>query len=207
MPMPRARTRTEAHLYMSLTGCPCGEVDFDRDVDLVQPRGPRILHFHGACTRCGRLREFWFELPDDAADEPPAPRLGPDAPEAPDPGFGSGRSTLIDAGEWLLVSDLYDEALAELVEREDLADDQIPDIYELLLACAGAVDQALAFLPPDADRVPDDGFWTERGLAVRHALPDRFRRDELAAARSRRWQAVSDFEDVHEAPLAEENQP
>src|SRR5438105_292162 len=99
MPLPRARTRNEAHLYMSLVPCPCGESDFDRDVDVLSVT-PRVLHFFGRCVQCGRSREFTFEIA-----QPPGPDVGGAALDDGGPGLGYGDapSTLIDAGQWMVV--------------------------------------------------------------------------------------------------------
>lgn len=185
MPMPRARTRAEALLYMSLTPCVCGEPDFDQDVDVVQVDEPRILRYFGFCARCGRSREFFFELagPADAA----------------------GPSTLIDPGEWLMISDLYHDSLREIAESGQVTEADAPAIHEALLLAATAIDEVLAFVPEATSRVPDEAFWTDRGMAVRHALPERFERDQLTAARLQRWRDVSDFEDIHPAAVDDDS--
>lgn len=180
--MPRARTRAEAQLYMSLNPCVCGEPDFDRDVDVVQVEAPRVLRYSGFCARCGRPREFFFEL----AERPPGRADG-----------AAGPSSLIDAGEWLLISDLFHDSLRELAESDDITDVSASAVYDALRTAATAIDEVLAFVPDGATRVPDEAFWTDRGLAVRHAVPERFGLDQLTAARLQRWRDVSDFEDVH----------
>lgn len=185
MPTPRARTRAEAHLYIGLTPCPCGESELTPDVDVVEAGPPRLLRYFGDCPRCGRGREFFVEVTDVDAED----------------GYGSGRSELIDPGEWLLVSDLFHDNLRQLVESGEIADEQAPVIYDLLRTTASAVDQVLAFLPEDAPSVPETAFWTERGLAVRTARPERFDRDQLRAARMQRWRDVTDFEDAYGAAV------
>lgn len=186
MPLPRARTRAEAQLYMSLNPCVCGEPDFDRDVDVVQVEQPRVLRYSGFCLRCGRPREFFFELAEGSAGGAADGDGGP--------------STLIDAGEWLLISDLFHDSLRELAESEELAEVPAPAVHDALRTAATAIDEILAFVPDGASRVPDEAFWTDRGLAVRHAVPERFGLDQLTAARLQRWRDVSDFEDVHPEP-------
>ncbi|MFI7440492.1 hypothetical protein [Nonomuraea indica] len=87
--------------------------------------------------------------------------------------FGSGVSTLIDAGEWVLTGAGY--------ARQALEDD--------LLSAPGAADgwrlardaaaEALKFLPEDADELPPTAFWTPLGTAAREREPDRFTRERL----------------------------
>jgi len=172
---------------MSLVACPCGESDFDRDVDVVSV-SPRVLRYFGSCSRCGRDREFTFELA--------APPADPDAGFVL--GFGDEPSSLIDAGLWLVVSELLADNARAATDAGPLTDEQIPVLYELLRTSAACVDEILKFVPAGSDAVPDDAFWTERGLALRHAMPAFFDRDALLALQAERWQVVTDFEDEYD---------
>lgn len=153
-----ARTPAEAHLYMDLHPCSCGEHRFPRqhatafDVD-----NETLSRYSGACARCGAPRRFVFR--------------GPQWPLPPDPSgvtYGADDpSQLLDAGEWLEVADRH----AARGTRRDLA------------VAAAAVTEVLKFVPPGDDRVPLGGFRTDRGRAVYAAEPGRFSVARLRAVR------------------------
>src|SRR5262249_52152813 len=85
---PVARSSHEAHLYMDLPACECGETRFPRASAVVTlPGGELASRYTGACAGCGRPREFVFRLAEDAAPGDGI-RYGGDQP-----------SELIDAGE------------------------------------------------------------------------------------------------------------
>ena len=100
----------------------------------------------------------------------------PERETAPEgwPTFGGPEpSQLIDAGEWLWVAD-------------HVASSVPPDPEEgarALSMARAAVEEVLKFVPGGWDRVPDQGFWTERGLRVRTAEPGRFRVERLLVVR------------------------
>lgn len=155
MPRLSARTEAEAHLYMDLRPCSCGEVQFDRHASEIADDGVLCSRYAGRCARCGRPREFVFERP-----------------EAPWPGRsdtvafgGSEPSRLLDPGEWMMVA--LERARRQPSTREDLA------------FARAAIEEVVKFLPAGAERVPDEAF-TERGRAIRDAEPGRFRRARLA---------------------------
>jgi hypothetical protein len=108
-------------------------------------------------------------------------------------GSGDGPSRLVDAGQWLLASrELAEDA------RVLMGSDDPSAAYDRLRAAAAAVDEILKFVPPGADAVPDEAFWTDDGMTVRAGLPDWFERDRLVVLRLLRWRAVTDFEDTHD---------
>lgn len=201
MPVLQARTRDEAHLYMSLVACRCGNSEFEPETDVLSLR-PRVLSFSAACPQCGRSREFVFELPDPPAASAPGADDG-DGGEQP---FGAGPepSTLVDAGQWLVLSELLSENVRELTARP-LAPEEIAAGYDLVRMAAAAVDEVLKFVPPGSDAVPDDVFWTDQGLAVQDAQPALFRRDRLLGLRRQRWEAVTEFEDAYDVDAEEDD--
>jgi hypothetical protein len=95
---PLAHSSLEAHLYMGLHPCSCGDARFRRGSTLSElPNGDLLRRYAGRCARCGTDRRFEFRLPA----RPPEPgsdeiRYGDALP-----------SELIDAGEWLWVADSY----------------------------------------------------------------------------------------------------
>ncbi|BCJ32406.1 hypothetical protein [Actinocatenispora sera] len=188
MSMPRARTRSEAYVYMDLVPCPCGENEFAPDVDVLDPEPPRVLRYVGECPRCGRSREFVFEL----AEPPAAPPTGYVL------GYGDEPSTIIDAGQWLLVAEMCRRVLEQVADSgESLTASQVPAVHDTVLLAAAAVDEIRKFLPAGAEELPADAFWTEQGRAVRSVAGELLRPDELAAARARRWAAVAEFEALY----------
>jgi hypothetical protein len=90
-----ARTPLEAHLYVDLRPCDCGETRFERAATVVQlPDGDLGRRYAGDCAGCGRAREFVFRLPDEPLAEPA--------------GFGGSEpSHLLDPGEWLWVAERF----------------------------------------------------------------------------------------------------
>ncbi len=187
MVMPRARTLDEAHLYMDLTACPCGETDFEREEEILS-YDPPVVGFTGFCSGCGRPRRFTFLLADvpDAEADQPAWATGDDP------------STIVDAGQWLVVAHGLAAAADQARVAGPLDHERVAVVYGLLHSTAAAVDEVLKFLPPGADAVPDGAFWTEAGRAMRMRGPEWFTRDALRAVQAERWQEATDFADEHE---------
>jgi hypothetical protein len=152
-----ARTNAEAHLFMDLTPCGCGDTAFERRSSVVQRGDTLCSEYLGACRTCGTIRTFVFELPEVM------PRLaagkvvyGGDEP-----------SRLLDPGEWLTVAE----------HRAKLTPGTAQD---LAVACA-ALEEILKFIPPGAERVPEAAFTSERGRQVLDKEPGRFRKARLEA--------------------------
>ena len=171
MPILRARSNAEAHLYMELNPCEaCGELDFAAGSSISEVDGRLVTRFAGPCPGCGTAREFTFELP---AEEP--------FPDEDEPAFGDAQpSGLVDAGQWLWVADLIGQAIpadGAALRPEERAQAR----FDLRIAAA-AVAEAAKFLPGRADAVPVEALWTDRGLAVYREEPARFRRLRLETA-------------------------
>lgn len=150
------RTNAEAHIYMDQRPCTCGDIEFARKSDVILDGDVLCSRYTGACRTCNTTREFIFEL---------SPKQHPITPHLE---FGgSDPSRLLDAGEWLAISEYY----AKLD----------PNTTRDLDTARAALEEVLKFLPTGADVVPDSAFWTERGRAVRDREPGRFRGDRLAA--------------------------
>jgi hypothetical protein len=169
--LPAARTRDEAHLYMDLNPCECGEVDVTWQSSLTDQNGVPARRYSGGCPGCGQQREFLFGLPQRPLVPGPEEIVLFGGPEC---------SQLLDAGEWLLVADLCARAGSV---RPDDPEGHRAEARESMAIAAAAVQEVLKFVPAGADEVPDTGFWTERGRAVRHQEPGRFRRRPLAIVR------------------------
>jgi hypothetical protein len=103
----------------------------------------------------------------------------PERPQLPGPQdvvfFGADRSRLLDAGEWLLVSDLCAQAGSVPAG----SDQERAEVRESMAIAAAAVAEVLKFVPSGADEVPDSAFWSDRGRTVREQEPGRFRRRRL----------------------------
>jgi hypothetical protein len=160
-PPPLARTRDEALFYLQLQRCPrCGEQRTPWGSELVEVGGVLARRYFGDCAQCGQAREYVFRVPDRIPPRPPGASMhyGGDEP-----------SELIDAGQWLLMS----EPAAEQT-RADLAAGELRDAAlhaELALTC---VTEVTKFVPPGSTEVPDSGFFTPAGRAARAADPRRF---------------------------------
>ena len=177
MPRLYARTNAEAHLYMDLRPCSCGETQFDRHSAVITQGGVLCSRYAGACAGCGRPREFVFELPETFR-----PIRG-DFGELGDLG-GDEPSRLLDPGEWMAIA--VERAKRQPGTRDDLA------------FARAAVEEVMKFIPADAERVPDEAFTSERGRAIRDAEPGRFRRVRLAAT----LEAWGDILARYDAPAA-----
>jgi hypothetical protein len=173
MVLPLARTNAEAHLYMDLHPCGCGEIEFPRTSSVVTtPDGDLASRYTGTCPRDGTEREFMFRLPETFLSPP---RDGVVRYGGPDP------SELIDPGEWLSVADAYARSVP--ADTAALAADGLITARRMLTHAAAAVDEVLKFIPPDAESVPAEAFVTDRGRAAYAKEPGRFRRPRLLAVR------------------------
>ncbi|MEV4837219.1 hypothetical protein AB0K05_22030 [Nonomuraea sp. NPDC049486] len=158
-----ARTRDEAHLYLDLHPCACGSVETSWQSGLVSVDGELVNRYHGTCEACGTPREYVFGLPERPLMPAGYPTFGGEEP-----------SELLDAGEWMWVADLS----AGNVPTDDPAEAE-----RTLRVAAAAVAEVVKFVPPGADEVPDDGFWSERGQRMRAQEPGRFQLDRLLVVR------------------------
>lgn len=153
--IPLARSNAEAHLFMELTPCGCGDWRFDRRSAVVTRGDVLCSEYTGPCQTCGTIRTFVFRLPERILPPGEVVRFGDDRP-----------SELLDAGEWLAVAD-------ERARRR-------PATPRDLETAAAAIDEILKLAAPDGE-IPDGAFRTARGRAVRDAEPGRFRRARLEA--------------------------
>lgn len=156
-----ARTRDEAHLFLDLHPCEtCGSVDMTWQNALTNTTGELLSRYWGTCPGCATEREFLFALPEREVIPEGYPTFGGEEP-----------SQLLDAGEWLWVAELT-------------ASNVPPDDSGQALAIAiASIEEAVKFIPPGEDEVPEAAFWSDRGRRVRDADPARFRRDRLIVVR------------------------
>jgi hypothetical protein len=172
MVLPVARTTAEAHLYIELHACTCGEARVPRDSSVVATEdGDLASRYTEECPRCGTHREFVFRLPQEilmpSADEF---RFG-----------GADPSQLLDPGEWASVADTYASSVP--LDTSGLGPDQRRQVRTVLDRAAAALDEVLKFVPAGGDEVPAAAFRTERGRTVYVQEPGRFRRARLIAVR------------------------
>ncbi|WP_225731156.1 MULTISPECIES: hypothetical protein [unclassified Nocardia] len=167
--LPISRTTREAHVFMDMTPCDCGDTRFER-ADALHPLGDGrfVRQYTGTCETCREPREFTFLLPDDA--ETPAGDLE----------FGGPLpSQLIDAGGWLWVADEYAAAvppnpyLLDGAERDQVA--------TWLASAIAALDEVRKFIPPGGAELPPTRLWTRLGLDMYARDPGRLRLDRLQA--------------------------
>jgi hypothetical protein len=167
---PLARTNEEAHLFLELHPCPCGESDFEPTSALTQVGDDWICRYSGECVACGRPRAYEFRQPAEIV-----------VPDETVWAEGDRPSELLDAGEWLWVADIY---ASRSTEHTNLSEAARRQLRTDLLAARAAVLEVFKFLPTGAGEVPAAAFWSERGRAVRDAEPGRFGRLRLEAART-----------------------
>ena len=167
-----ARTRDEAQLFLDLRPCErCGSTEMTWESALVFIDGRAARSWFATCPACGLDRKFTFWAPD--------PRALPS--RADGVAFGDEQpSGLVDAGQWLWVADL----VAQAIPGDDAAlssEERAQARFDLRIAAA-AVAEAAKFLPGQADAVPVEALWTDRGLAVYREEPARFGRLRLETA-------------------------
>lgn len=172
MILPVSRTTAEAHLYLELHGCECGEPAFaPESAIVVLADGDLGQRYSGTCPGCGAEREFVFRLPQE-----------PTLPSSSGFAFGGAQpSELIDPGEWLLVADSYAKQAPGAVG--EITGEQAQRAAVLLERAVAALDEVLKFVPDAADEVPPVAFFTVRGRDLHRRTPGRFRRDRLVAVR------------------------
>lgn len=166
-----ARTNAEAHLFMDLRPCSCGERRFARTSSVVTIDGDLASRYTGACARCGTARQFEFRLPPEIL-QPPANGVvyGGDDP-----------SELLDPGEWLSVADDYARSVPVGAKLDG---DALRSARQRLASAAAALDEVCKFAPPGAIEVPHTAFTTPLGRAIWDKEPGRFRLNRLAAVRT-----------------------
>ncbi|MFI7026224.1 hypothetical protein [Micromonospora sp. NPDC049900] len=168
MTPPLSRTNAEAHLYMDLRPCSCGDARFPRQSAVVAlADGELASRYTGACAGCGREREFVFRLPPGLGTPGTGFRYGGDEP-----------SELLDPGEWLLVADAYAGQVSANADG-----DSGPPARAALTRAVAALDEVGKFIPADRDAVPPETFASDRGRHLHRREPGRFRRDRLRAVR------------------------
>ena len=186
MSFPYARTYDEVNLYMSLRPCVCGETEFEEQTsERIRLGALQAERFDCYCLGCARLREFTFQMSDRPREVSFEVRFGPD--DEP--------SRLIDAGEWLAVSQLYGAAATGVLDEGGIESaDELAAVYYTLTSAIAALDEVVKFIPDDVDVVPEGAFWTPGGRAVWEADRSPFTRESLAAGRERLVDRLAEFE-------------
>lgn len=175
---PLARTPAEANLYMDIKACPsCGGNGFSGTSVVMLQDGEVYERHTGTCQECGSPREFVFRMPRDTEL-----RLG-----AADFG-GAEPSELLDPGEWMTVADVA------------TGRDGGPSKGDLVFAAA-AVEEALKFVPADADDIPPHAFHSLIGREAYQRMPARYSRGRLSAiAAALREQAAAPYRTPPDLP-------
>ncbi|MFB6985000.1 hypothetical protein ACFC0C_03775 [Streptomyces sp. NPDC056178] len=152
MPLPYARSVPEAHLYMELHPCECGESGSTgyRHASIQTDQGLASEHSFG-CAGCGRQRRFVFRMPALV-------------PQHTDRYGGPEPSQIIDAGEWRMISLAYMGELDRVRARSD-------ELRKMLDEALAAYQELLKFIPAGQERMPDSAFFTERGRRIREGEP------------------------------------
>ncbi|GAA3123903.1 hypothetical protein JOF29_008633 [Kribbella aluminosa] len=159
-----ARTATEVLLYLELNACPdCGSDQADWQDRLSEAELEPVLGYAGVCLGCGTHREYLFSLPQEPRDDGLYSFGGPEPSE------------LIDAGQWL--------AVADRIAGQVPVGDRSETARAAMVVARQAVEEVVKFIPPTADVVPDEAFWTEPGQGVRALDPGRFRLERLLLIR------------------------
>jgi hypothetical protein len=164
-----ARSVEEAYLYLDLHPCPCGGDDARRDSAVRVVDEQWTTRYTCVCAACGAARAVDFR-------EPGTPVRPPAGGWAADP----TPSELVDAGQWLWVSDTFGSVPAD---PDGLTAEQVGQARQDLALAAAALDEVLKFVPDGLDEVPGAGFWTEQGEQLWGAQRHRFTRQSLEHTR------------------------
>lgn len=175
MTYPLARTPYEAQVFLDLTPCVCGETRWEWSSTLAElADGTWVRRYAGTCPACGRHREYVLRVPPEPEGEA----------EPGEAMFGSrGRpSELVDAGQWLWVSDQYARDAPTVEDADRLSGAERDRAGARLVAAMAAVDQIAGFFGDDEQVLPEAAFWTSLGRSVRAAEASRL---TLAAVEDR----------------------
>jgi hypothetical protein len=166
-----ARTNAEAHLFIDLHPCACGERRFARTSSVVTIDGELASRYTGSCARCGAARTFEFRLPLEILQRPTTGVIygGPEPSE------------LLDPGEWLSVADDYARSVPVGTKLDG---DALRAARQRLASAIAALDEVRKFAPPGAVEVPPSAFTTPFGRAMWDKEPGRFRLVRLDAVRA-----------------------
>ena len=188
MTIVHARTQAEAREYMALAVPECDEVTIDWGDAYAD--GDRVVQKYVAgCAERGIRREFEV-VTDPVPHDVPGRQFG----------YGSRPSTLIDAGQWYLISARYGAAARAVEDRfapsaPDLASAE--EAYEWYSRAHGALGEVLKFIPPDGDEVPATAFWTPLGRSAAEQYGREFTRPVLTEAVGQLERALRAYRDAY----------
>jgi tetratricopeptide (TPR) repeat protein len=173
-----ARSVGEAFLYFLRNAGPAGGTDAEV-LDAIQTR-----YFVDGENRVMRLGETELWVPAEPADLPP----GPHVYSAP----SQGPSTLIDAGEWVLLAHQSGQQAVQLMQEygQELDEALYFEIDENLTRAAAAFDEAHKFLPAGGDAIPVAACWSALGLQVYREGAALFQRSSLEEQRGKYREAL-----------------
>lgn len=172
MALLMARTSAEAHLYIRLQPCECGEALSPGQSTIIEAGDDLARRYSATCSACGTTYEFTFRLPEQVLSASSGAVV-----------FGDGTpSELLDPGDWLWVADSCARGVAWDTSQFD--QDRLRAARTQMATAEAAMNEVLAFVPPDGDAVPPEAFRTDRGRAVYEAEPGRFSRDRLEVVRA-----------------------
>ena len=154
-----ARSVAEAHLYLDLRGA-----DRAGRTARLEARGDDLVSVYEA--DCGGVRKrFEFSIP---------------VPEARDGTYGDAEpSSILGPGELVGWSDHVARTVP--ADAAGLPPADRAESRRRLRIAADCVEEAVKFIPADADSVPSEAFRSEYDRAVLAAEPGRFTRARLAA--------------------------
>jgi hypothetical protein len=192
-PFP-ARTLREASAYTRSIECRCGSDRIDLDDSTITVADQVLTRFFGACADCGRPREYLFRnVGDDHAALPWNALWSVD--ERP--------SQLFDASYFIAFWDTFTQAAAGFL-RSDPVGRWYQSKHYLQMA-ASSLDEALKFVPPGADRVPEGALRTPEAIQTHRAGSEFFGREFLERERDLAWQRVTDFLAEHPEPADDDD--
>ena len=160
--MLRARTVSEAFLYLDMHPCGCGRLQFDGTHDLLESADGTVLRLTGKCPDCGADRHYEFIL------EPTAESDGEGA-RTP--------SALLDPGEYLWLSDRAAGRVP--VDTGGLTSEQVEAARQEMSRAVERLEEVLAFIPADSTEVAPELLTSTTAQVLLDTAPTRFTRVDL----------------------------
>jgi hypothetical protein len=164
---PLARTYYESKLFAEVAPCPrCGARRTAWSSGLTRlDDGELGERYHGDCAECGEHREYLFRLPEQDLFAPDGVEVFYGGPEP---------SQLLDPAQWL---EMFEPLIGTI--QADLAAGDTAAARRRAERAWVLVDEAMKFLPEDADAIPASAFFSAAGRERYEREPRRFTRRRL----------------------------
>jgi hypothetical protein len=164
-----ARSHNEAMMFAMLRECrACGSTDRDITDEFEVTDDGSFAEYTAFCRDCTNIDVYRFALPETD-------------PQSGEQGVvfgGPEPSAIIDAGEWLVLSNNLAQGTPS--EPDGMTDQERSDAALAVQTAAAAVREVVKFIEPGRERLPYSALWTDVGRKEFDRDPWRFSRPRLA---------------------------